>query len=310
MTQTAVEIHDNYEAHPGNSNYSLRVEFDIEKGCVDIYDFFGNGQTMRSFHGLSRHLVASNQKCEYANVDAIKEFLESDGGQLLLANVQAGFTSEWDGSNHVGRLTEDATDALESLQDAMEDMWEQLPTLWSADDWYGGASITGEAVVDLIEPYGDIDTAVNSEVAEALPDHHLDENDVEKYFRHELEKVAEDTDDLDLCNRARVLLDDSHEWPLMTTIRAEFERQDRPDGVCFTEYEVDGVEVTLVNDRYQCWIAATEELEEALDEVRPAFPPAEDSEGCDWYSALCNKVSHREDLEEAFESEHGQRNWP
>jgi len=204
----AVSIQNDYEARQGDSNWSTRVEFDIEEGSVRIFEFHGNGQTMRCYHGVDR-LLAVRNSADFANVDEIVSTLESEEAQALMATVRAGFERAWDGSNHVGRLTEEASEALETLQEKVEACWESLPTFWEASEYFSPAGFTGEKLLETIEDHGGIEEAVDAEVLGALPEAHLQARDVEQFFRQELKQLAEtdEPEEIEVANRARKLLD-------------------------------------------------------------------------------------------------------
>lgn len=69
---------------------------------------------------------------------AMIAFLQSDEARTLLERVHAGHTVEWDGNNHVGRLSGDAREASEEFA-ALVDRELQTETarvsVWRAGDW-------------------------------------------------------------------------------------------------------------------------------------------------------------------------------
>jgi hypothetical protein len=67
--------------------------------------------------------------------DAARDYLDSDDGQDLLMQVVAGWSREWDGRNHVGRLTEDAEEAWQQIIADIEDLPPSEWSLWPVEDW-------------------------------------------------------------------------------------------------------------------------------------------------------------------------------
>ena len=190
-TETKTAICDRYEARGDeNSNWELVVEFEVEDNRVDIYEFFGNGQTMMSYHG--RTVVLHRGKCNAANVDALVDALESEKAQGLLGEAVEGYSCEWNGNNHVGRYTEDAEKAIEELVGIVNDAIESLPGLWKAAEWFGGAAIRREAVLGEINEGETLKQAAGRAVKDALPDYHLCAKDVEQYFHNELKDAFDD----------------------------------------------------------------------------------------------------------------------
>jgi hypothetical protein len=56
----------------------------------------------------------------------------------LLERVHAGHSVDWDGSNHVGTFTDDASDAIDAVEAEIEQFFQDgdnCVTLWDASDW-------------------------------------------------------------------------------------------------------------------------------------------------------------------------------
>jgi len=201
MTQAAIKIENNFDAHSEeNSNWSLRIEFDPREDKVNIYDWHGNGQTMTSYLRQTLFLGSANH-ANFADLDELVEFLESEDTQETLRIIAAGHEIEWDGSNHVGRLTDEARGLLEQLDEKITEVLNQLPSFWSADKWFNGVDV----VKEMIRAEADIESYASDEAHKASPDIRLDEEEVARYLTRKLEQAAEE-DDLDRANFSRTLL--------------------------------------------------------------------------------------------------------
>lgn len=74
--------------------------------------------------------------------------LRADGANQLMQEVKpladrilTGYTCEWDGSNHVGRLREDAQQAAAEIEDICDEYASDESAalnIWGAGDWLGG----------------------------------------------------------------------------------------------------------------------------------------------------------------------------
>lgn len=73
----------------------------------------------------------------FLSKDACDMLLNDEEVLALLERVHSGHYVEWDGSNHVGRLTEDARDAKEALEELLDRRYnyEMDTQVWNADDW-------------------------------------------------------------------------------------------------------------------------------------------------------------------------------
>ena len=182
-------IIDDYDAHPGSSQtWRVDVVFDVEGGRVVIQDRWGNGTPAREYHRVNVRL-ATGKGGTYASMTPMVDYLESDQGQELLTDLAEGHEVVWDGSDHVGRLSDAAVTALERLQDQLMDLFPDLPSYWSAEEWFAGcrtADLTGrESDTDLAE-------LARTEVAGAMPDYHLQEADVLAYLTEQRNQLAAD----------------------------------------------------------------------------------------------------------------------
>lgn len=78
----------------------------------------GNGVPAAVWHGCDlRFPVASS-----VAGPALADYLEGEEGRSLLSRIHQGHSVEWDGSNHVGRLDEDASAAREELEAALREV--------------------------------------------------------------------------------------------------------------------------------------------------------------------------------------------
>lgn len=205
MTKQAITIHDEYSSHPGDTgNWSTVVEYRIEDGSVRIFDWFGNGQSMESYLGRSRN-IGYNESASFGSVEPLVELLQGNEAQALMAEIAEGYSVEWNGHNHVGRLTDSAKEAEEALERLIASCWEYLPTVWTAEEWFGGASIWGELALREVEEHGSIEEAASSNVLNASPEYYLNQYDLEKYLDKELRLLAEG-DDETLAARAKKFL--------------------------------------------------------------------------------------------------------
>ena len=97
-------LQDQEEPHPG------RIWLHMDGRIVCGYDAEPDSVTMGVHHGTTRQYTIS----PYTSRTALGEILEHL--QPLLGRVVAGLTREWDGSSHMGRLTEDGAEADEDIR--------------------------------------------------------------------------------------------------------------------------------------------------------------------------------------------------
>lgn len=178
-----------YDAHPGSSfDWRVDIIFDLEANCVRIVDRWGDATPAREWNGVDIRL-ATAKGSTFASVTPVVEFLSCDRAQALLADLAEGHEVEWDGSNHVGRLTQDALDARERLQNDLQELFADLPCYFTAEEWFNpspNAELTGS------ESEEDLQARATAEVARALPDYHLQAADVLRYLADRRNELAND----------------------------------------------------------------------------------------------------------------------
>jgi hypothetical protein len=82
----------------------------------------GDGISVDEWHNRDLRFVIANAKGGAVKLDtaALRHDLKPGGKlALLIDRIIAGHTVEWDGDNMVGRLTDDAREASEALEDAL-----------------------------------------------------------------------------------------------------------------------------------------------------------------------------------------------
>lgn len=181
----AIYVINRYNSRLGRE-YDTVVTFDIEDRTVAVEELPRDIRTFRTFHGRAYELDR-RRGANWANVDSLLALLQSEQAQELLHLVADSHSVHWDGSNHVGRLTPDGACALEQLERLIEPVWEHLPGIWTAQEWfhYDKPELTGtETDEDLVE-------LARAEIKTALPEHHLDEDDLVEYLR-ELRQEAQE----------------------------------------------------------------------------------------------------------------------
>lgn len=109
------------------------VELDPETGVVssDYNSEIGNAVPVGVWHGLIRRYSVS--PCVLGG--ELDECLASSEFLSLAERVSAGYSAQWDGSNYVGRLTDDARAAEDEIEALLAGLSEA--EVWDAAEWIG-----------------------------------------------------------------------------------------------------------------------------------------------------------------------------
>lgn len=174
-TITIAPVGDLYLRFAGQTSpQPCYVELDCEGEtlCAEVNGSIGPGTPFSVWHGRSIRW-------------AIPALTESAAEGLLLDlipladRICAGYSCEWDGSNNVGRYSEDARDAAEAIRDLCDREWGEgeVLSVWHAQDWYGpcgtGAQIARQVGLTAETTDAELDSIVESEESAASP-HQID----------------------------------------------------------------------------------------------------------------------------------------
>lgn len=146
------------ESDPYNNGSASRTTFWLDpQGRVAIVsqDYKTNSTTFAIYHrceltlSIGDHPVAAD----------VREYLESEDTQRLLDTICDGHSIEWNGNNNVGRLTEDAQLALDTLEQDLADRWLGSGwAFWDVEEWLGesadqfiNTATTDEEIAKLAE---------------------------------------------------------------------------------------------------------------------------------------------------------------
>jgi hypothetical protein len=139
MTETGIEVVPVAEERALFRHYAGQhqpqpayVQLDCETGklTADYNGEIGNAVPFAVWHGLRLRWAIPPLKAGAANrlLEALVPIAEK---------IVAGFSREWDGSNHVGRYTEAADEAIEDAREVCRDFGGDDDAIqsWDAADW-------------------------------------------------------------------------------------------------------------------------------------------------------------------------------
>jgi hypothetical protein len=130
--------------------------------------------------GCSRHVWTGRDR-QYRVVSTVNalelvKWLQLDDVRALLERIHTGHSVEWDGSNYVGRLTDDALDASETFEHELEEFGHDAAvSIWRAGDFISSAHLS-----DLWPVGKTLESAADDLVTEALANDVFISDDMER----------------------------------------------------------------------------------------------------------------------------------
>ncbi len=129
---TALHCQYGGQSNPQDCMVELDPESDPPTLTARYNPEIGNAVPFAVYHGRVLRWSIPILKADAANT-LLEEILP------LAERIVAGYDCRWDGSNHVGHLDDDATEAQEAIADlclATEDEDEDIVSIWEASDWF------------------------------------------------------------------------------------------------------------------------------------------------------------------------------
>lgn len=201
-----------YHRYPGQtSEQGAYIEIRCASGTIlaDWNGEIGNAVPFSVWHGHDRRydIPATTSQETILGIFSDPEF------QALCERIVGGYSSEWDGNNHVARLTENAEDAeheLESYLAANESAIE----VWDVNDWlFSGCSLReywsdqpiADAVAALENEIDEDSIHIDGDIEEALLQKAL------SLFEFHPDRLTE-THINELLSREMISQDEADEW--------------------------------------------------------------------------------------------------
>uniref|UniRef100_A0A6H1ZF68 Uncharacterized protein n=1 Tax=viral metagenome TaxID=1070528 RepID=A0A6H1ZF68_9ZZZZ len=141
-TDDQAVLHHQYPGQSAPQGAYLELDCDEETLCAATNGEIGNAMPVPVWH------------CRVRRYDLPSGALPADVNALmldlvpLLERVLAGYSCEWDGSNHVGHLSGDAANAEQEIEHYIDEACLPRLTVWDASDWWT-ANGTESAIEDL-----------------------------------------------------------------------------------------------------------------------------------------------------------------
>lgn len=144
--------YDNYVNLPGRSTYTELTVYPAERVVTVTQEQKTNSWTMAEHHGLELTSLVYGHPDE----EEAREYLEQGEGQELLRRVCDGHSTDWNGNNTVGVMTDDASSAWEELRETLRSPYfDNKYSFVEADEWLYPArddispSTTNEELAEL-----------------------------------------------------------------------------------------------------------------------------------------------------------------
>ncbi|MEW6016473.1 MAG: hypothetical protein AB1760_00200 [Pseudomonadota bacterium] len=130
----------------------------------------------------------------YVKGEAVADLMEDERFQSLAQRICDGHSVEWDGHNHVGRLTPDAQDALEALEryieQQVEDGSDACIEVYEPDQWVS-SSEAGDIGLTAETSDAELTKMAKDQVAEAQSQGIYIDGDMLEWLTHLRNKLRQ-----------------------------------------------------------------------------------------------------------------------
>lgn len=124
--------------------------------------------------------------------DVLREYMESETGQILLNRITQGHIITWDGHNMTGQQDKDSLQAGRELLQAIDKLSHELWQLWNVEDWLG-EYVHSEITADTTDEQ--IQQMITELEAETEEQHIVLDDNIKDYLtqrRNELRSVTKE----------------------------------------------------------------------------------------------------------------------
>lgn len=172
---------------PGCTVSGAHSEVYFDPSAFRCYEFsnVGSGQPMDAFS--RKHLRIGSIPLDLADGEWLADVVR--GFEDSLRDIADGHDVYWDGNNYRGRLTEEASETLERVQEEFVKVLEEAPTFWDAGEWF--EPVRAQVVDDILR-HGCLDKWAAEEEHLASDTARLNEDDVLRYGADRLRETIEE----------------------------------------------------------------------------------------------------------------------
>lgn len=118
----------------------LKIGYHQDKPFVQVVqDYSNNATPIDEWHKriLTHPLGDAESGLYLPREDALRAYLESETGQILLNRIIQGHIIAWDGHNMTGQQDKDSLQAERELLQTIDNLPHELWQLWNVEDWLG-----------------------------------------------------------------------------------------------------------------------------------------------------------------------------
>ncbi|UXY13852.1 hypothetical protein N8I74_11015 [Chitiniphilus purpureus] len=131
LREEIAPVYCQYQGQSGPQPAYITIHPESESASAGYSSETGNGCPESIYHNRAYRVRIPAD----VRGTAIAEFLEDTDTQALISSIIAGYSCDWDGSNHRGSLNDDAESALAELEQAAERLqWDDCRAqIWDED---------------------------------------------------------------------------------------------------------------------------------------------------------------------------------
>lgn len=163
------ELHLEYQGQHGRQPCRVCLDCERRELYAEADPIIGSGMPMRMWHGHVQHWRIPCLKGDAAN-----RLLQSLAEEAAV--VCDGYSSVWDGHNHVADFSDSAKSALEGITvtcEAAHDVSDHdMVSIWKAEDWYQPIDPARELGITALTTDAQLDELAESEERSASCDGH------------------------------------------------------------------------------------------------------------------------------------------
>ena len=183
-------LHPLYTQYGGQtSSQPAHISLDVRTGDLKAETNYeiGNAVPFDVWHGVIQRYGINNE-LTYTEINALMDEL-APFVQRVIDGAEVGYNTP---ANLTASFSDDAQDAIESIEDKCEDLETTSGGVWQAEHWFAQVSVAEAYGLTAKTTESELQTIIKEAIAEARDQDDITVDGIENWIEDELEKLKED----------------------------------------------------------------------------------------------------------------------
>jgi|15BtaG_2_1085339.scaffolds.fasta_scaffold01474_4 hypothetical protein len=183
-------LHPLYHQYGGQtSSQPAHISLDVRTGDLipEANYEIGNAVPFDVWHGVIQRYGINNE-LTYTEINELMEAL-APFAQRVIDGAEVGYNRQ---ANLTASFSDDAQDAIESIEDKCEDLETTSGGVWQAEHWFSEDSAAEIYGITAKTTESELKTIIKKAIADARDEQDITVDDIESWIENELAQIKEE----------------------------------------------------------------------------------------------------------------------